>query len=428
MTGRLSSRSMFLAGGVTVAGMVLASCAAGSSSAASQESVSANASQTEYQAALAGLDPVTLTMQLPAGPGTVTSAPAEAYAAAVEKWSGGKIGFDILYSGSRVPTNEMNEALADGLVDIGMHMPVSAPEAFPASTLAGDLMFLQEPTPLLGSMQLVSSWMEFGVEQKEITREVLDHGIQPLLPLLPTSGVSLLCAKEPVTSLSETKGKQIRASAPSNGPALEALGATVVSLPIAEVYQGMQRGVVDCASTTPSAINPMGLFEVTSDWTLDPEVQLPASPMAFGISKPTWDGLPLAARQLLWDRLDVFVEKQLSDATFAQIGEALAGAAKHGVRIHKWAPDAREALKAHQDQVLDEASDLAPDGVDGQAFVAAAKETSARWRSILTQDLGLKDEATWDEFGQWLTDNALDAGPLADKLVTEVIAPNRPVS
>ncbi|MCG2621284.1 TRAP transporter substrate-binding protein DctP [Arthrobacter sp. I2-34] len=416
------------AAGLTLLALFLGGCSASSGTAASQESVEPGSSKEEYAAALAGMEPVTLTMQLPSAPKSTTSAPNEAYAAAVEEWSGGKIKFDILYANSRVTINEMNAALADGLVDSGMHMPVTEPESFPANTLAGDLMFLQESTPLAGSMQLVSSWIEFGAQQEAISNELEEYGIQPLLPLLPTSGTSLLCNGQAVTSLGEAKGKQIRAGAPSNVPAIEVLGATAVSLPVAEVYQGLQRGVVDCAAGNAVLANTVGLFEVTTDWTLDPEVQLAGTSMSFGFNKDRWDSLPLAARQLLWDRLDGYIEQHLATTVIKQTGEAIGVANKAGVKFHEWAPDARDAIKAHLNSFLEEAPGQAPKDVDGAAFVEAAKTANDRWKTIITEDLGFKDDTAWSELDSWISENELDVSPLSDRLMEEALLPHRPAA
>ncbi|MCG2621283.1 TRAP transporter substrate-binding protein DctP [Arthrobacter sp. I2-34] len=408
------------------AALLLTACGGGAQGTSSQQSVPAGASQEDFKEALAGMEPVTLTMQLASAPDTATSSPNEAYAEAVAEWSGGKITFDILYAGSRVPVNEMNSALADGMVDIGYHLPYAEPEKFPANALATDLMFIHTPTPVAGSLQIASSWMAVGAGQEDIKSELTDNGIQPLLPLLPISGSPLLCSGEPVSSAAEANGKQIRAGSPAHGPAIEMLGATSVSLPTTEVYQGLQRGVIDCVAAPVVLANTVGLLEVGNSWTMDPEIQLTGSGGAFGINKAVWDGLPLAARQLMWDRLDVYIEHQFADMMFGNLQEGIAASHKQGIEFKEWDPQTREALHRHFEQVLQQARTQAPAGIDGSGFVAAALEANDEWGRIITEELDYSDTTAWADVDKWLAENDLDLKPLVDRLVSDVLAPQRP--
>ncbi|MFP3468156.1 C4-dicarboxylate ABC transporter substrate-binding protein, partial [Leifsonia sp. SIMBA_070] len=76
--------------------------------------MSAEASMEDYVAAFADVDPINLKVQSNNPQGTGQSVPLEAYVAAVEEWSGGKITFDVKYSGAIAPIAQAGQAMADG--------------------------------------------------------------------------------------------------------------------------------------------------------------------------------------------------------------------------------------------------------------------------------------------------------------------------
>ncbi|MCG2621303.1 TRAP transporter substrate-binding protein DctP [Arthrobacter sp. I2-34] len=429
-----SSQARYRRAGVAAllgAAMVsLSACAggAGAGNASTGESVPVGASKEEYIAALGDMEPVNLTVQLTSGPGSAYSAAPEAYTKALEEWSGGKLKFEILYSGSRVPVNEMDRALAEGLVDMGQHVPAFTPDEFPINSFASDLLYLHEPTPVVGSLEMAAAWMEFGITQNAIRDELTEAGVQPLIPLMPTGSAALMCAEEPGTSLASLKGKQVRNSSAAHGSQLEAIGANPVNVPTAEVYQAMQRGVVDCAASSLAVADTQGLAEVTKHWTLDPQVQFSGTPVGFGLSLAVWNELPLAARQLMWDRLDVYVENHVKSTMFGTYEAALSEARKHNVEFHEWDADTREALRGYFDDFLAQAPGKAPAGIDGQALVGAAVDGHAAWKEIITGELGYGDEVPWSEFDTWLAGNELDLQPFVDRMVKDVLEPHRPAA
>lgn len=408
------------------ASAAVAACSPTGSSDTDQTPVPLGASQQEYIDALADMDPVELTVQLPTGPETFHSRTTTAYTDAVEEWSGGKITFEVLFSGSRVDATQVRSAMADGLVDIGPINPFFEPELFPVTAEAARLTFLQNSTPLVGSMQFAAAWLDFGYDVEAITEELLAEGITPLIPLLGPGGTPLMCADSRVTSLSDFAGTSIRVSTPAHQDAIEELGATGVNIPTLEVYEGLQRGVADCIVSPFALAGPVGLAEVTSHWTVDPEVQFSGSIDSFAISTQVWESLPLAAQQLLWDRLDVYIEAYISENSIGSTADALNQAADEGVEIHAWDADVITALRDYGEDVLERVRSDAPDAVDGDAFVQAAQDRHDEWREIITQDLGYEDSVEWADFAAWVESNEIDYEPLIERIREEILNPRRP--
>jgi TRAP-type transport system periplasmic protein len=59
----------------------------------------------------------------------------------------------------------------------------------------------------------------------------------------------IVFCKEPISSLADLAGRKVRVSGAPAADTLKALGATAVNMSGGEVYQALQRGLVNCAST-----------------------------------------------------------------------------------------------------------------------------------------------------------------------------------
>lgn len=59
----------------------------------------------------------------------------------------------------------------------------------------------------------------------------------------------IVFCKEKIDSITDLAGKKVRVSGAPAADTLKKLGATAVNMTGGEVYQGLQRGIVDCAST-----------------------------------------------------------------------------------------------------------------------------------------------------------------------------------
>ncbi|MBI4182676.1 MAG: TRAP transporter substrate-binding protein [Proteobacteria bacterium] len=73
----------------------------------------------------------------------------------------------------------------------------------------------------------------------------------------------ILFCKEPIEKLSDLKGRKVRVNGAVISAMVKSWGATAVTLSGPEVYQGMQRGLVECAATGAQYGNQYGWYEVS---------------------------------------------------------------------------------------------------------------------------------------------------------------------
>ncbi len=135
-----------------------------------------------------------------------------------------------------------------------------------------------------------------------------------------TYPAQVIFCRRPFTGLSDLAGRRIRTSSVAQSEVMEALGATPVVIPFAEIVPAIRAGVVECAITGTLSGNAIGLHEVTThvhalaiSWGL----------AAFGASRGAWEALSEADRALLREGL-AGLERDIWEGAERETGEGLA--------------------------------------------------------------------------------------------------------
>jgi len=142
------------------------------------------------------------------------------------------------------------------------------------------------------------------------------HGLK-LLAIVPFPSQVFFC-REPITRLSDLKGRKVRVFGRSLADLITALGGTTVTLPFGEVVPALQTGVVDCAITGTSGGNSAKWHDVTKHLYTLP-VGWAMSFYAVNLNR--WNGLNPGVRTLLdtevkglEDRIWQFTAREDGDA------------------------------------------------------------------------------------------------------------------
>jgi TRAP-type C4-dicarboxylate transport system substrate-binding protein len=137
-----------------------------------------------------------------------------------------------------------------------------------------------------------------------------------------------LWSKFPVNSLEDLKRKKIRIFSTAQANYLKALGAEPVSIPLAEVYPALERGVVDAVITGPDVANRTKLYEIVGYVT-----DLMFGPGAgwVVISDHTWSSLSPDLRSAVEGLLPE-LQRRGWDLAFQENEENLKAVMAHGVK------------------------------------------------------------------------------------------------
>ncbi len=111
------------------------------------------------------------------------------------------------------------------------------------------------------------------------------------LPYGITNNESGFMGRTPIESIADLEGKRLRLSGRDQGRVLEELGGSQVTLAGGEVYQAIERGVIDAGEfSTPGVDFNAGFAEVADYWAT-PGWHQSASVFGVMINKDSWDAL-----------------------------------------------------------------------------------------------------------------------------------------
>ncbi len=202
----------------------------------------------------------------------------------VNELVGDQVEIQFFTAGELVKSNEVFDAVSNGTVQIGSD--------FPGYWAGKDTAFnLVASFPMWMDAYDYINWLEFGGGQAEYDRVYGKFGIVPL-PHGPITVESGPRGTKPIKSLADYKGLKMRMSGKNQGNILQQLGASQVSISSAEVYQGLQRGLIDAAeSCTPEFDWGLGYGEITT-FASHPGWHQPGSMCNLLFNKAAWDALP----------------------------------------------------------------------------------------------------------------------------------------
>lgn len=168
--------------------------------------------------------------------------------------SDGAIEVEMFYSESLLTGPEIMPGVRDGVVELGLMAGAYHREEFPLFN-AGTLPFLTV-NPLAAASANAELYETDDAARDEFDRQ----GVVPVmwLPASPT----VLGTTGPVQTVEDLAGLRVR-SVGWLSEALEGAGATPANLAAGEMYEGIQRGVLDGAAAVTFDVYPdLGLHEV----------------------------------------------------------------------------------------------------------------------------------------------------------------------
>jgi TRAP-type C4-dicarboxylate transport system substrate-binding protein len=429
-TVRRGSRGVAgLAGAGLVGVLALTGCAEeaggsgnGGSGGTSTAGVEYGATKDEWIEALADIDPITIKAQSPSPEGAVTGAKFEGYMAAVEEWSGGKITFDIAFANAVAPPLEVDNALADGRLELGSVVPSFEPQEYPANAAFGASTQQGPNGPFAGTMISNTWWLDVAYDTPEMFQEGEDHGFHIIQPAYNSGLITLMCA-EPKTGLSDLEGSTVIVGNQSQAKAVEGFGGASVSMAYPEIFEALQRGVADCSLNSLLVAELGGFTSEVPHVVSDPDAGFGSGAGAWAFSSSAWESYPLEVQQLLFDKLDAFMV-----SNFESIWTTIEGVVDDAVAadgsFSEFDDDAEASVQETNESILAELRENPALG-DGEAFVDNVESSIDKWTTTITEDLGY-EEVPYEEFSEFYAPGEVDLDALTESVFEEILLEHRP--
>lgn len=210
------------------------------------------------------------------------------FAANMKAMSGGRLEAEMLPAGAIVKTNEIHDAVSNGVVEAGFTWPHFASGKHPAAYLFAD-------QPSVNGMDQLGflSWY-YESEGYKLYQELYDDHMKVNvkgLIVLASGGQPLGWFKEPIENLADFQKIKYRAPPGLTGKIFHEMGISAVALPGGEIVPAAQKGVIDAAEwINPGEDIKLGLQQIWKNYYLQGFHQ--ASDLGeIIINKDFWDGL-----------------------------------------------------------------------------------------------------------------------------------------
>lgn len=290
----------------------------------------------------------------------------------VKKVSGGNIDLRIFEPGKLVPALAVYDSVAAGKVEAGYSFMGYELGKVPASALFGAVPFGME-TPMY------TAWIYFG-GGKELLEEVFKpHNVHPILCGSISPEAAGWFRKE-IKSVDDLKGLKIRAAA-LGGKVYQKLGASVTLLPAGELFQALEKGVLDATEfSLPTIDEQLGFYKVAKFYYL-PGWHQPSTNQFLYVNLKVWNGLKPETKAILETTCTAGVTMALAKAEALQ-SEAIAKFEKEGVKALQVPRDLLAAFQKATREVIAEES--AKDAMFKRVAdsMAAFQAKNSKWHQL----------------------------------------------
>lgn len=274
----------------------------------------------------------------------------------------GELKFRFFWAGSLLTPADTAQGIRDGRADIGLVAQVYMPSRLPLSTV-DSIPFMTSNVRAFGH-----AFVDTYAASEAMRAEYANNGLHMLF--FAPADENLFYAKEPINGVADLKDKRIRAIG-LGAPALQAVGASPVAISQDQVYESLNKGLLDATSGATLDLGVDFGFHTVAPYLVDPNYGIYASG-SYSINKAKYDGLVPEVKTVL----DEMAARFLDDYFFPDMQVAVAERCKKGLdagaKIIVW-PAAeteawRQAIGDTARKTWLEAA--AASGADGEAFLA----------------------------------------------------------
>ncbi|MDD7972683.1 TRAP transporter substrate-binding protein [Roseinatronobacter alkalisoli] len=277
----------------------------------------------------------------------------------IEEESGGRITVETFLGGTAFANPVMQyQQIAQGVIDMSEGVLSYTPGRFSLTEIAA--------LPLIADDNVVASIALTRLAPEWLAAEFADIHLMGLVLTTPFQ-IHMARPAETFTSL---EGRRMRVSGSAMTAMTEAFGGTAAGMPLPEVYEALQRGVLDGAIANWSAVGSFNLAEVTQQHFI---ADVGFGQTFFGMSRGFYESLPDDLRTLIDTR---FTGERIAEhgaECFREIDQrGLEAARARGNEIIEVSEEDRAAAAARLQPLIDNLiAEVEASGKPARAFYEA---------------------------------------------------------
>ncbi|QBI19397.1 TRAP transporter substrate-binding protein [Egibacter rhizosphaerae] len=227
----------------------------------------------------------------------------------VREATDGTVDVEIHAGGALAGGDAIYENVVAGAQDIGWTMPGYTPGRFPITQII-EAPFVFEDA-VQGTEVAHELWDEFDAFRDE-------YDDTEVLALWAMDTGDLFTRDEPVETLEDVEGLTVRSPAPLQTDALEEMGASATGMPGPEIYDSIERGVIDGYKLANSATRVFDLGDTTDYRT---ECNCYTGAFVLVMSPAAWEQLSPAQQDAIADLTGNDLALELAEAHAAAAAE-----------------------------------------------------------------------------------------------------------
>ncbi|EHA16079.1 TRAP transporter substrate-binding protein DctP [Halomonas sp. HAL1] len=291
----------------------------------------------------------------------------------VNKLAGEELQINFRAGGTLMPGTEVFDATETGSIEAAGDWPGYWAGLNPAFSP------LATTTSLFNGVDYLNWIQQWG--GRELYEEIYGQFNMVYLPYGITNNESGFMGRTPIESIADLEGKRLRLSGRDQGRVLEELGGSQVTLAGGEVYQAIERGVIDAGEfSTPGVDFNAGFSEVADYWAT-PGWHQSASVFGVMINKDAWDALSEETQETLRIAADATMAWSLAWSE-RQSTEATQKFIDAGVTINQFSEEDLARIQEVTNDVILRGACEDPDHAKVYQSMIAYLEHYATWRDV----------------------------------------------
>lgn len=284
----------------------------------------------------------------------------EPWAEKIKELTGGRVTVSLFPGQALGKTTDQYEMAAKGICDIALAIPAYTPGRFQLASV-----FMLPFMVTTAEATSVAYWKTY---EKYFVDEFKD--VKVLWHYVHAPG-QIFTRKKPFKTLSDLKGMKIRATSPHIQESLKILGASPVAIPVTEVYNALDRGVVD-----GTAMPFEGLWVFKQHEVVDYGAMCNLYTMNFTVVMNTkrWNALPDDVKKIFEDNIGLVMSRKAGivyDKTEAALEKKVL---EYGVKVNdlpqadlaKWRAEGKKIAEGW-------AKEMEAKGLQGNAVLKEAR-------------------------------------------------------
>ena len=281
------------------------------------------------------------------------------FAEEVKEKTEGRVEITVHPSAILVDANDHYDAAVTGVVDIAEFIPGYTRGRFPAISVL-DLPFVP---PIFSSSAHAAKSVAELFKTEPVIQDELGELKDVKILFFGTAGLGQILLNKPFSSIESLQGLKLRSPGPTQDEVIKAFGAIPVTLPMTDLYDALERGVVDGALTDYSPIPAYHLHEVITGVV---ECNIYAMPIIFAMNLDKWEQISSADQEVileLGEKYGVKLGEEYDKASLAGKENVQA----QGLDIYYPTEEALLEMKNEQQHVIDKwIQEMEQKGIPGE--------------------------------------------------------------